>query len=434
VAVWSEADRTRRRHSVAAEDQRHRFERDRDRILYSSAFRRLSGITQIVRAGEADVFHTRQQHTLKVAQVGRRLAQKCVAEQPDLSEFLGVHPEVVEAAALAHDLGHPPFGHVGEHVLNKLVSEHEPDGFEGNAQSFRVLTRLAVRFDECPGLDLTRATLAACIKYPWLRDRDDPSRRDKWNAYDGEQDDFAFAREHFAHTAKTAEAGLMDWADDIAYSVHDLEDFHRCGAVPWSRILNGGDQSEKLVERAVSKWFGSPPDAAGRLRDALRSLSKFLQGSFDELISEPYEGTRRQRQQLRTMTSALIGRYIRAARLQEPDAAGKSVQINAEEADEVLILKQITRDYIIDNPSLAGQQKGQERILKALFNDLFRDSNVSPPSYLPKRLRYTWDVNEGHPARFASDCIASLTEAEAVGLHARLQGLSSGSVLDPIVR
>ncbi|WP_247394752.1 MULTISPECIES: dGTP triphosphohydrolase [unclassified Bradyrhizobium] len=418
---------------MVKDDQRSRFERDRDRILYSSAFRRLAGITQIVRAGEADVFHTRQQHTIKVAQVGRRLAQKCIADAPELASTLGVHAEVVEAACLAHDLGHPPFGHVGEHVLHELVVKHDPDGFEGNAQSFRILTKLAVRFDECQGLDLTRATLAACLKYPWHRDTKLPGRTKKWGAYQADREDFAFAREFFAHDAKTPEADLMDWADDIAYSVHDLEDFHRCGALPWHRIL-AGDQSEQIVSRAVANWFAAPADAAGRLREALRSLHGFIAGSFAQLITEPYDGARHQRQQLRTMTSKLIGRYIRAARLQEPDVTGKAVVIAPEEADEVLILKQITRDYIINNPSLAAQQKGQERVLRTLFEYLFEDSQTTIPKYLPQRLKYLWLEGDETPARFVADCIASLTEAEALGLHGRLHGYASGSVLDPIVR
>ena len=113
------------------------------------------------------MFHTRLQHTLKVAQVGRRLAQICKKNQPELCASLGVHEEVVEAACLAHDLGHPPFGHIAETVLNELVLKTDPDGFEGNAQSFRILSKLAVRY-ACPGLDLTRATLAACLNIPGL--------------------------------------------------------------------------------------------------------------------------------------------------------------------------------------------------------------------------------------------------------------------------
>jgi dGTPase len=322
---------------------------------------------------------------------------------------------------------------VGENILHVEVARHDADGFEGNAQSFRIITKLAVRFDECAGLDLTRATLAACLKYPWFRKPGSPDRSKKWGAYKSEQDDFKFARELFNHSGKTAEAELMDWADDIAYSVHDLEDFHRCGVLPWHRIL-GGDHAERLVLRAEHNWHGKPTGAAGRLRDALRSLEEFLNGSFGQLIAEPYEGARHQRQQLRTMTSQLIGRYIHAAELHPPDRTGKCVTIEAEEADEVRILKQITRDYIINNPSLAAQQEGQKHLIRTLFDQLHKDSSKGPPSYLPHRLRYLWDYAQGNAARFVADCIASLTEAEAMGLHARLAGLSSGSVLDPIVR
>ena len=431
-----------RRHAVGIDDQRGAFERDRDRILYSSAFRRLAGVTQIVRAGEADVFHTRQQHTLKVAQVGLRLAEKCVREQGDAAVFHGVEPEVVEAACLAHDLGHPPFGHIGEKALDRLVRDAgDEEGFEGNAQTFRIVTRLAVRFEVCDGLDLTRATLAACLKYPWFRIPSDPDKSGKWGAYRLDKDDFDFAREGVPSDRKTAEAELMDWADDIAYSVHDLEDFHRCGVIPWHRLFRtgvgkAGSTAESTIGRAVTDWYRPPTEADGRLRQAFGRLESLLMGAFERLLTEPYEATKDQRQQLRSMNSILIGRYIRAAKLSEADSAEaeqKPVLINDNEADEVRILKQITRDYIIENPSLAAQQKGHQRILDELFGMFLEDTKASHPKYLPHRLRSLW--SEGVPStRFVADCLSSLTEAEVIGLHARLAGRSSGSVLDPIVR
>src|SRR5262245_42471153 len=140
----------------------------------------------------------------------------------------------------------------------------------------------------------------------------------------------------------------MDWADDIAYSVHDLEDFHRCAALPWARILSD-DGVERLVARANANWWNKPTNAEGRLRGACRRLVDFLQGTFPELLFEPYEGTRKQRQQLRTMTSALIGRYIRAVKLRDMGSGSpgeSSVDVADDAADEVKILKQITRDYI----------------------------------------------------------------------------------------
>lgn len=217
----------------SGEDQRRAFERDRDRILYSSAFHRLAGITQIVRAGELDIFHTRQQHTYKVAQIGRRLAEHRIREQAEEAEIHGLDPEVVEAACLAHDLGHPPFGHAAETELDQLVrdpirvggdpDDAATDGYEGNAQTFRILTKLSVRYSkDSPGLDLTRATLAATLKYPWLRDHDDLKKKSKWSAYASEEREFRWARQHCHSEFKTAEAELMDWADDISYSVHDL--------------------------------------------------------------------------------------------------------------------------------------------------------------------------------------------------------------------
>ena len=390
-----------------------------------------------MRAGEADVFHTRQQHTLKVAQVGRRLAQRCFRDQAQSCAALGVDENVVEAACLSHDLGHPPFGHIGEHALDHLtVKAGDPDGFEGNAQSFRVLTKLAVRFQEGSGLDLTRAVLAACVKYPWLRDSGDPNKRTKWGAFRCDIEDFQFARYGLKDEWKTAEAEMMDWADDIAYSVHDLEDFHRCRGIPWLAIFDGS-AGERLIAGAIKRWHAGPHDAEGRLREAMRRLKSVFFGSFRALMHEPYEASREQRQQLRTMTSTLTARYITAFNLKaenEIDPSGKNVAISDKEADEVKVLKQITWDYIINSPSLVAQQAGQERIIKSLYWSIFRKSKDGYPAFLPTRLRYLWDLQSNSVPRFTADCIASLTESEATGLYSRLQGLSSGSVLDPIVR
>ncbi|CAI8008465.1 Deoxyguanosinetriphosphate triphosphohydrolase-like protein [Geodia barretti] len=164
-----------------APDQRNPFQRDRDRIIYTSAFRRLAWVTQVVSAAEGEPFHNPLTHTLEVAQIGKRLAEKLVEEQPEEAHELGgVEPEVVEAAGLAHDLGHPPFGHAAERELDGLVQGLQlPDGFEGNPQSFRVVTKLAVRSAETPGLNLSRATLNAILKYPWFRHATPPNRHRK---------------------------------------------------------------------------------------------------------------------------------------------------------------------------------------------------------------------------------------------------------------
>lgn len=431
--TWSEKERRQRLRGISADDQRSPYGRDRDRILYTSAFHRLAGVTQIVRAGEADVFHTRQQHTIKVGQVGRRLAEWCLEDQPDQAEQLGVHPEVVEAACLAHDLGHPPFGHVGEKVLNRLVEDaDDPDGYEGNAQSFRILTKLSLRYDQCNGLDLTRAVLAASLKYPWTRDRQHEHKTSKWSVYRTEQEDFDFAREFHNHEMKTAEAELMDWADDVSYSAHDLEDFHRCGAIPWRRIFSKEGQDE-LVERTHRAWFAAPLPAEALIRSGLRNLTDLFQ-LFPAIINERYIGSRPQRLQLRTLTSSLIKRYIQSVKLVIGDPTEPAVSIDEGHSVEVRVLKQITKDYIISSPPLAAQQHGQKKILGDLFQAFHEESKQGPPSFLPTRLQYLWVLRDESPPRFVADCLASLTESEAVRLHGRLFGSDSGSVLDPIVR
>jgi dGTPase len=210
-------------------DHRAPFERDRDRILYSSAFRRLEGITQVVGADHGTIFHNRLIHSIKVAQIGISLAQQLTARYGQLKGL--VDPRVVECACLAHDLGHPPFGHTGEKELNRLLEKaRDYDGFEGNAQSFRIVTKLAVRFEDHDGLNLTRGSLAAILKYPWLRERKNPDRSKKWGAYRIDQEAFDFATKNLQ--GRTVEAAIMDMADDLTYSVHDLEDFYRAGLIP----------------------------------------------------------------------------------------------------------------------------------------------------------------------------------------------------------
>jgi dGTP triphosphohydrolase len=164
---------------------------DRDRILYTSAFRRLAGVTQVVGPLEGHIFHNRLTHTIEVAQIARRLAERLRELDPNgVARFGGVDPDVVEAAAFAHDLGHPPFGHIAEHTLDQLAIDNgAPDGFEGNAQSFRIVTRLAAHRTGYKGLNLTRATLNAVLKYPWFRGEGPLEKSDKFGAYRSEKDD-----------------------------------------------------------------------------------------------------------------------------------------------------------------------------------------------------------------------------------------------------
>jgi dGTPase len=385
--------------------------------------------TQIARAGEADVFHTRLAHTLKVAQVGRRLAEFVIARQTPTAITLGVDAEVVEAACLAHDLGHPPFGHLGEETLNDLVlGDGDDDGFEGNAQSLRILSKLAVRFTACDGLDLTRATLAACIKYPWRRDANHSVKPRKWGYYGIDQAEFQFARNGSALETKTAEAELMDWADDIAYSVHDIEDFHRCQLIPWKSIFSEAGR-DKLVA-AVTQGRTARRGEKANLRAAHSHLVDFVTGLVGEKLYEPYEATKEQRQIIRLVTSQLIGRYVTSVRLCVPHGDQSCLEVSEDIKSEVAILKQITRQYVTTIPALAGQQHGQRKLLMELFEDLLTPGSEK---YLPKRISHLL-VADHSRARRVADCIGGLTESETVALHHRLRGLEAGSVLDPILR
>jgi len=184
--------RNSRRHTIASEkktdstDSRTPAQKDRDRLLYTSSLRRLAQVTQVVAAEVSHVFHNRLTHSFQVAQVGRRLAERLLSVHGEtvlLSD--GLDPDVVEAACYAHDLGHPPFGHIAEEELNSLAGAGI-DGFEGNAQSFRIITKLAQHSSLHRGLDLTRATLAAVLKYPW-RLGENPEKTNKWGAYRSER-------------------------------------------------------------------------------------------------------------------------------------------------------------------------------------------------------------------------------------------------------
>src|SRR3954447_22668327 len=232
---------------------------DRDRIVSSPFFARLAGVTQVISPGGAGLLvHNRLTHSLKVAQVGRAIAERLAPHRDVLEKLGGCDPDVVEAAALAHDLGHPPFGHLGERVLDQLARQRLRlrDGFEANAQSYRIVTSTEIRGQATIGLNLTNAVRAAILKYPWTR-RGHPSphprfmdppprgaatpRGDadggslKFGASSTEFDHMIAARAPFAGRVadwqQTVEASVMDTADDIAYAIHDLEDVHRVGVL-----------------------------------------------------------------------------------------------------------------------------------------------------------------------------------------------------------
>lgn len=422
-------------------DTRSPWARDRDRVLYAEAFRRLTGVTQVAGAHEGRVFHNRLQHTLKVGQIARRLAERLIADgdrNSDVAEAIlnlgGLDPEVAEAAALAHDLGHPPFGHIAEEELDRLVLEKGGSGFEGNAQTFRIVATLGIRDpnSDHDGLGLTRATLRAIVKYPWPRAFEGGSRHPlsgskrgkKWACYECESQAFDFAmalpveaglRE--ADTAqRSVEAEIMDWADDVTYAIHDLEDFYRAGLIPLA----------ELQDRSSSEWRPFIEFAAERLSRAVQEVDDAFYDIRGFLPQSSYKGSRQQLGILHNSATLLIGRLLSAFRVVPGPAL---LEVDKATRLQVDVLKQLTWKYVIVRSGLATQQEGQRRIITFLYEYYWELLDQKKPvDLVPAGLRHLVGTEKNE--RIAADIVANLTEQEAVMLYQRLNGHVTGSVLD----
>jgi dGTPase len=431
-------------------ESRTRAERDRDRLLYCSAFRRLSGVTQVVSADEGLIIHNRLTHTIKVAQVGRRIAERILRDPPKrkIAEAVGgLDPDVVETAGLAHDLGHPPFGHIAEEELDKAVRSEtlgegaDRDGFEGNAQSFRIVTRQAMRSDVYLGLDLTRATLNAILKYPWYRDQDDSSKKSfkKWGAYRQDRDAFEFAREGFGEEfgaeTKSLEAEIMDWSDDIAYALHDVEDFYRAGLIPLDRLISEESERLEFYKGAFSRLKITTEAAQSPMRVAFESA---LSGKL--LATGPFTGELKQRINLRRFISEKIGFYANVIQPRRPTPENKRlVTIPVMYERQMDMLKQITWHYVITNPALAAQQQGQREIIRVLFKTYREAASggrggeaLFPLAFRDRldRTRRDYPNDEQALTRLVVDLIASMTEYQALRVYQKLTGVNPGSALD----
>ncbi|GAA3103556.1 hypothetical protein GCM10020254_56680 [Streptomyces goshikiensis] len=283
------------------------FQRDRARVLHSGALRRLAGKTQVVTPGTRSYDwdaspRTRLTHSLECAQVGR-----------ELGAALGCDPDLVEAACLSHDMGHPPFGHNGEEALNEFAEDC--GGFEGNAQSLRLLTRLEPkRFVPDPGtgelvsvgLNLTRASLDAATKYPWARGGHptDPGSV-KFGAYEDDLPVFEWLRRGAPADRKCFEAQVMDWADDVAYSVHDFEDGLHAGHLD-PNLLFAEPERTAIWRVAIGRYVPADTDPE-ELREALDRLME------EEWWPHGYDGSAVAQARLKDATSQLIGRFCLAA-------------------------------------------------------------------------------------------------------------------------
>lgn len=427
--------RTDRRYSSDAKknppDHRTAGQRDRDRLLYSPQFRRLAEVTQVVGSHETEMFHNRLTHTLEVAQVARRIAERMVADDDRLQPL--VDPDVVETAALAHDIGHPPFGHIAESLLDKLVVDAGcPAGFEGNAQSFRIVVTLAHRSNKHPGLDLTRGTLQALSKYPWPRATSGKHNR-KFGTYDYEEECFDWSREGLdprMTSCQTPEATIMDWADDVAYALHDMEDFFMVGLIPLDRLAEGDVEQDKFLSRTFTRWRGENKvfDEA-----AYRQTADTL---FAEFPVEPWAETRT-RGTMDLLVPSKINSYVRGLKV----AADLTLQEDPDLRREIDLLKSLAWTYVIESPALAAQQHGQKAVIRKLF-EYYHDVVSTNPHALPSWARSymhsdQWgrhsDVSQAE-IRLACDVVASLSERQAAAVYSRITGFGAGSILESIFR
>ena len=429
-----------RQHPISERiDQRNEFQRDRDRILYSEAFRRLQGVTQVVSADEGWVVHNRLTHSLKVAQVAKRIAERILDEDPDptlLENLGGLDPEVCEAAGLAHDLGHPPFGHVAEEALQLLTEDS--GHFEGNAQSFRILTKIEPHSSSYRGLNLTRATLAAVTKYPMARTRSGGPPNPKYGYYSqSEADEFTFAHALFepGDRFKSLEAEIMDFADDITFAIHDTEDFYRAGLIPLNELGSDLDsvltpEALRLKEDIDRRWRKRPCPAffEDKHLDALKMVLDPLR------MSSSYSGLQQERIDIKKAASYLISDWIQRGINLNPDykQGQRRVVFDSGISLQIKMLKELVWTYVIDRPSLALQQAGYRRIVKVLFYFFLKNLKRGELRAIPLQfhgLIADRDMGKESNHRIAADIICSLTDNQALILYRRITGSDPGGIL-----
>jgi dGTPase len=397
--------------------ERTPFERDRARLVHSAALRRLSGKTQVVGPQTDDFVRNRLTHTLEVAQVAR-----------DLGRTLGCDPDLVETAALAHDLGHPPFGHNGERALDELSASC--GGFEGNAQTLRLLTRLEAKTLDASGrsvgLNLTRATLDACTKYPWSRAEapvsattaDDSGGGRKFGVYGDDRPVFDWVRDGIVGPRRCVEAQVMDLADDVAYSVHDLEDGVVAGKVDLSWLDDAGVRAE--VWQTVRDWY-LPDVQDAEMDDALATVRR-----VESWPRTPYDGSRGSLAALKDLTSDLIGMFCWQVRDATREVSGDRPLVRYA-ADLVVprstvlavsVLKGVAAHFVMRAEERVSVLEHQREVVTELVSRLWRRG----PGELMPALRADFEAAGSDSARLrvVVDQVASLTDSSALEWHARL--------------
>jgi dGTPase len=399
---YSAFDRARFLDEPAKRGGRTEFARDRARIIHSFALRRLAAKTQVAVPWATDFPRTRLSHSLECAQVGR-----------ELGAALGADPDLMEGACLAHDIGHPPFGHNGEEALNQIADSC--GGFEGNAQSLRLLIRLEAKTvlpdGKSIGLNLTRASLDAATKYPWSRVKD----AKKFGVYEDDLEIFNWYRTGIESGKTSMEAQIMDWSDDVAYSVHDLEDSLVSGQVKLDQL---NIDLPKLFTVAKQMYLADITEA--EMQIALSSLQKL------SCWPRYYDGTHRSLARLKDLASQLIGRFAQAAEVatQEKYGDGDLTRYSANlvvpraQRVEVALLKSMAGHYVINADDSQIRYADQQKLLIELVEAILQ----SAPATLEGFFLQDWQQaqTDQQRLRVVIDQVASLTDPGAVALHNRL--------------
>ncbi len=388
--------------------ERTPFERDRARVVHSASLRRLAAKTQVLGPQADDFVRNRLTHSLEVAQIAR-----------DLAHPLGCHPDLAETAALAHDMGHPPFGHNGEVALDALGADC--GGFEGNAQTLRILTRLEAKSMDADGrsvgLNLTRATLDACTKYPWTRGAPDAAGG-QFGVYEPDLPVFTWLRKDLDGPPRCVEAQVMDLADDVAYSVHDLEDGVVGGRIDLG-LLDHADE-RAATWQTVRDWYipEASDDLLDEALDRVRAVTSWPGSSYD--------GSRRGLAALKNLTSDLIGIFCGSVQraTQAEYGEGPLVRHRADvvvptgTAQEIAVLKGIAAHYVMRAQDRVELMERQRTLLAELFEAMWhRGSDALDPAL---RHDFAEAVDDAARRRVVIDQIASLTDASALSRHAHL--------------